>query len=435
MLKRQSNTQHQSQRDPQRGQSLVEVALFFPIFIILLAGLVEISQLLVTQNRVSSAARASTRFAANAGQDEGMVSVALNNVTQTLETDPSVWDLWSIRATVNADASDFDDWTFTQIYGISNTVRAPSVDESAIRARVLEELRRDEFDNIATDSSGNSIAADLQIVGTYAIHDVDSILGLDAMSQLAGFSSLEALSIMRITADGQNVTNGCAAFPIAVREGERSVTAPGTGSNPYPNAGDFDSPNNPPVYASFTRHRDDVPLLSAREGDIFKIQNGFGTGNFGWLAWNSGLSGEGTLRDSLSWPGDSTNYNLCTGGSGCAPGTGVPGSGFPRNVRGYIEAGDATDQSLHVEDWVWGGPGSVSSNGIRDVLSEHINLDRNLRVIVWNNSQAGGSNGMYQISGFAIFRLIGYSLDQSGGGSWILAEFIRWDDSCGQLAQ
>ncbi len=434
MMKHQSTTQ--------RGQSLVEVALFFPIFIILLAGLVEVSQLLITQNRVSSAARASTRFGANGGQDEGMVNVALNNVTQTLQTDQGVWDLWSIRATVDDTGTGFDTqrggaWQFTHVYGISNTVRAPSINPTAIQQRVINELQRDEFDTQATDDNGVSIAAGLQIVGTYAIHDVDSILGLDAMSQLAGFSSLEALSIMRITANGRAVTNGCDAFPIAVHEGARSVTEPGTGSNPYPNAGDFDYPNNPPVYESFTSHEDDVALRDAQEGDVFKVQNGFGNGNFGWLAWNINVSDSANaLENSLGWPGNSTNYNECTGGpGGCPPGQGIPGSNYDRNVPGYIEPGDPTDESLHIDDWVQGSTGSINSAGVRASIQDHVTLDRDLRLIVWDTHDDGtGGNGRYHISGFAIFRLIGYSLDQSGGGSWILAEFKRWDVSCGQLA-
>jgi hypothetical protein len=48
---------------------------------------------------------------------------------------------------------------------------------------------------------------------------------------------------------------------------------------------------------------------------------------------------------------------------------------------------------------------------------------------VWNESNnEGGANARYKNSGFAIFRLIVYNLPQS----WILAEFVRWDDSCGQ---
>ena len=74
------------QKQSQRGQSLVEVALFFPIFIILLAGLVEVSQLLITQNRVSSAARAGARFASNGGEDVG-----ISTSSSTPLPKPSIW--------------------------------------------------------------------------------------------------------------------------------------------------------------------------------------------------------------------------------------------------------------------------------------------------------------------------------------------------------
>ncbi|MAT98787.1 MAG: hypothetical protein CL608_16715 [Anaerolineaceae bacterium] len=356
-----------------------------------------------------------------------MVDVALNNVTQTLQLDPEVWDIWSIRATVNDDGVIVDNdenWQFTHIYGISNTVRFEDVDEDSIRTRVEEELRLNEHVNPEGDISDG-----LRIVGTYAIHDVDSILGLDAMSQLAGFSSIDSLSIMRITATSQNATNGCAAFPIAVEEGVRSVTDPSlTGSNPYPS--NFSYPSNPPVYNSFVNHRDNIPLLQAQEGDVFRIWNGAGSGNFGWLVWNLGISANAnTLENSLAWPGDSTNYNPCSG-PGCPQGGVVPGSDFTHPVRGYIEPGDPTDQALQIGDWVAGSTGTINSNDVRTILQGHIELERDLRVVVWRVPATGtGVNVQYQISGFAIFRLIGYNVPDN----WILAEFKRWDDSCGQV--
>lgn len=433
-MKHKPSTYNQAKhKKNQRGQSLVEVALFFPIFIILLAGLVEVSQLLVTQNRVSSAARAATRFASNGGQDEGVAPTVLNTITQTLAIDESVWDIWVIRATVDNSGAGFDSnnggaWSFTHVYGISNTVRSSSISEIDIRNRVIDELQRDEFDNQVS-----GIANGLQIVGTYAIHDVDSILGLDAMSQLAGFSSLNALSVMRIIANTQNVTNGCAAFPIAVREGARSVTAPGTGSNPYPDAGDFDFPNTPPIYESFSNHRDDIPMRDAREGDVFRVQEGSGNGNFGWLRWNTGLNvNANNLANSLAWPGNSTNYNPCN--NPVCNGQPVAGSDYPFTVQGYLNPVDPRDNALHIDDEVATNTGSVNSNAVRDTLAEHVSLNRTLRLVVWDEEGTGtGSNETYAVSGFVIVRLIGYSLSQNNGGSWILAEFIRWDDSCGQL--
>ncbi|MBK9051336.1 MAG: pilus assembly protein [Chloroflexi bacterium] len=49
----------------QRGQSLVEVAVFLPVALIIIAGLVELSLFLVTQNRVTTASREAARFGAN----------------------------------------------------------------------------------------------------------------------------------------------------------------------------------------------------------------------------------------------------------------------------------------------------------------------------------------------------------------------------------
>ncbi len=403
----------------QKGQSLVEVALFFPIFLVLLAGMVEVSNILVTANKVTSAARASTRFAINGGEDAGMATVALNTVTQTLEVSDDVWDIWAIRGTVNSAGNAFDSWEFTHVYGISNTQKYDDVDEEAIKDEALAQLQRDENGN-----SSNAIAADLRIAGTYAIHDINSILGLNAMPQYADITSVADLSVMRVSGIESVNTDGCDGFPIAVHEGIRSVTPTGQGANPYPYAADFAGPSNPRTYESFINHQDNIPLLQATEGTVYKIENGFGAGNFGWINWNTGIAANAnTLQNSLAWPGNANDYTNQGDGGQILPGQNSV-------VRGYIEPGDSSDTDMQIGDWVSANTGAVNSSGVRNTLEEHIDLGRTLRVIVWNNSQQQGVNGQYQISGFAIFRLQGYRLQ--GNDSWILAEFIRWDNSCGQ---
>ena len=417
----------------QHGQSLVEVALFFPIFIILLAGLVEVSQLIVTQNRISSAARAGTRFAANGGENVGVANVVLNTVTQTLEVDPTLWDLWVIRGKVNQNGDGIIDWEFEHEYGISNTVRSSSINPTDIQNRILEELQQDQ--NKVTD---NALASDIEFVATYAIHDVDSILGLSALPQFNGFMSRDALSVMRVTATGNEVTKGCAAFPIAVYEGIRSVTDPDDGeasAYDFPNASDFTYPSsNRPTYNQYFNHVDNQSLLDAKEGYVYRIYNGPGGGNFGWLHWNQAITANApNLAESLAWPGNSTDYNdyndsVSNGSLGP-----INGWGGDFKPRGYIEPGNVTDQALHLDDNVAGDTGVVNSKAVRDALDEHVQLDRTLRVIVWDSSTGTGDNTIYHIddqNGFAIFRIIGYNLSQN----WILAEFIRWDNSCGQVA-
>lgn len=396
----------------QKGQSLVEVALFLPILVILVAGVVEISQLVITQNRVSNAARVAARFGANGGEDEGMSIVALNSVTQTLEMDPARWDIWAVRGEIDENQL-FSDFSFEHIYGISNTVYFSSVNESSLQTEILADLQTD------NQAQGTS-AAGLRFVGTYITHDVDSIIGLDAFPALAEYSSVRALNVMRVTGIDLDVTSGCDAFPIAVQKDIRSVNPPGTGANPFPDPGDFSSfsPEPLPEYDHLTPpHVPDIPLEQAKEGYIFKIQNGSGPGDFGWLVWNEVIdASQGTLEDSLTPPGDSKDYRIGPGGK----------------FKGYQEPGDPTDRSMNIGDKVLVNTGSVNSNGIRNILIEHVELGRHLRVIIWDTAQGSGSNTVYQIYGFAVFKLIGFNITQSTGPSWILAEFIKWDNSCGQ---
>ena len=244
-----------------------------------------------------------------------------------------------------------------------------------------------------------------------------------------GFSDTYALELSAVQGELPNdQSTGCTAFPIAINEAARSVTAPGTGTNPFPDGAEFTYPANPPTYSSFLDHQDDVPLLDATPGNIYRVQNGVGSGNFGWLVWNTGISANAdTLTNSLTWPGDSTDYNQCSG-PGCPGGPGIPGSGFSFNVRGYIEPGDPTDQALHKGDWIAASTGSVSSSAIQNALNEHINLERTLRLPVWGISTGSGVNGRFQTSQFAIFRLVGYNITNS----WLLLEFVDFDSSCGQ---
>lgn len=409
----------------QRGQSLVEVALFFPIFIIMLAGVVEISNIIITQNRVSSATRAGARFGADGGENEGIKNVVLNTVTQTLELDQEFWDVWVVRGTVNSDGNAIDSWEFSHVYGISNTQQFDTVDEAAIQQEVLEQLQRDELGN---QQAG--IAADIEFVGTFAMHDIDSILGLNALPQFASITSVKDLTVMRVLGFGLNATDGCDGFPIVVHEGGRSVTQ--AIYQQVTSAPTF-WPQPAPAYVTFYNHRPNIPLRgpgpngeTVHEGDIFLVQNGAGAGSFGWLRWNQYVQDNaGNLEDSLTWPGNSKDYTTIPNG-----GQNPPNPPFPHRVIGYIDYNDPFDTSMNIGDWVMGNTGNVGSATVKNILQGHINSGRQLRLILYQPTAGTGNNLRYQITGFAIFRLRGYKLVSNE--SFILAEFIRFDDSCGQ---
>ncbi len=414
------NRNQHTQPRREKGQSLVEVALFLPIFLVILAGLIEVSQLVITQNRVSQAARVASRFGAGGGQDEGMVIVAMNSITQTLGMSPEEWDLWVVRGSVNAAGTAIDNstWQFNHVYGISNTVNFGSIDENTIKAQVLTELQRG-----VSPSDYQAVVGGIQFVGMYALHDVNSILGLEALPFLQGLYTIRGFSFMRQTGNTVVQTNGCDAFPIAISHLARSVTPPGQPPNPYPPAGQFGNPN-PPAYTDFPNHRPDIPIVQAREGDVYLAYEGFGAGNFGWLTWNLGrTSSATTLAQGLTWPGNSKDYTN-HGDTSIYPATPL----YPHIVRGYVNPYDNGDLEMHVGDWLVANTGVSNSSTVRDLLNQHITRGRQLRLIVWDDSTGTGSNGRYRIYGFAVFKVRGYSLQHG----WILAEFMRWDTSCGQ---
>ncbi|MCA9985623.1 MAG: pilus assembly protein, partial [Anaerolineales bacterium] len=67
-------------RQRERGQSLVETALLLPILLLIIAGLVEISNLIIAQSKTDTAARIGARFGANGGEPDGIRIAALNSL-------------------------------------------------------------------------------------------------------------------------------------------------------------------------------------------------------------------------------------------------------------------------------------------------------------------------------------------------------------------
>lgn len=402
----------------QRGQSLVEVALFLPLFLILVGGVVEVGQMLITNNRVNTVANTAARFAADGGDNAGMAVVALNTITQTLPIDTALWDIWAIRGIVNEQGTNIipESWEFTPIYGEGNTTDFATINEGDVQTAVLNDLQRNAAGEI--DAGSQTRAKDIQFVGTLVLFDAESILGLNIVLQ--DFYTVQAMTVMRTYPSSPN-TNGCSGFPIAVEESNnRSL---GTGSAipfPFPDNQAYPASPNQPKITDFPANVPDVPLREARPGYVYKIQQGFGTGAFGWLSWNENPP-PNAIDTSLTWPGNSMDYTPLPGG----------------RVAGYIENGDPSDRAMHIGDRVTSRTGAVNSNAVHTALEDSIDNARTLRLIVWKNEDGGygnqGSNGWYRITGFIVMRLHGYKLSQSGEGSWILAEFISWDDSCGQV--
>ncbi len=427
----------------QRGQSLVEIALFLPVALIIIAGLVELSLYLVTQNKVDTAAREAARFGANGGEDVGMVTVVFNTVTQTLELDIDRWDLWTVRGQVRATCSgsntifDFglndQNFTVTHTYGISQTVAYTDTQthlySDEFRNEVLQELVGP-VGNTGTCNANNPApdANGLQFVGMYAAHDMDSILGLDVF--LENVFTVRALHVFRITSlVSTDQTEGCDAFPIALDERNRSVNQTdyttyvmGTNANQR-------YPDPPPTYNSFRQdgHLPEHSLVNqAREGDVFLfrgegLENDFN--NYAWLQWNTDNScpggcgnGHDRLRDSMIWPGNSLDL-----------------------IRGFHEVGDFNDTELTIGDRVAYSEanGAAVSNNVETLMREYIDRGRTIRIILWNEyGTLDGSppQNYITVSQFANVRLLGYHFTGGPTERWFMFQFVSYDNSCGQAS-
>jgi hypothetical protein len=427
-----------------RGQSLVETALFLPILLLLIAGAVEVSNLLVTQNRVTTAARVATGYAAAnfTGDDWGtadwpgaMVGVAFNNVTDTLDLSPQLWDIWTIKATLNPAGDAFTQWTAIHAH-VGNVVSDATWNsfESQIQNDVLDALNPDE--------------EGLQIVATVAFHHRHSLLGLDYFD-LGPLTRVRGISVMRV--DTRPLYEVCGAFPIAVSADNRSVyptgyfggdipqgyeewpfdpSAPGNYNNPqYHWFGKSDTPPaDYPVYTTvgptgeFPQNNPGVLLPEATRGDLFvtKQSSESAGGGFGWLRWNIDPSGGNatTLGANLIYPGNSgTYYNP-----------------------------PYSDDGLNQGDILGIATGSMNPSLVRAHMREHVDtVGRTLRLIVftpatptYNNGDlfgdsqgtilTGGSNDQYELYGFVVVRMLGWYLP--GNNDWLVFEFIRFDEGC-----
>lgn len=408
----------------QRGQSLVETALLFPVFLILLAGVVEVSNLLITKQRIETAASSAARFAADGGRQVHLV--ALNSVTQTLDLSDGVWDIWVIEGEVNDEGDSFSTWNVDHVYGISNTQTFSEVNASlastcitgCVRDALLTDLQTNEQGVHISPIAGNEatqLADSEDIVAVYVVHDIDTILGLESVFPIVGnITAIEALGVNRSSSlSTVNPLNGCStAFPLVADRGIRPIT------ESQFNSLTFTYPSTPPTYASFfNNYSGTTPpnLEDAKEGYIYLLSEA--TVRLGWAKWNSNLAnGPATLATNLAWPGnlaDATN--------------------------GFYEVGNALDRELQIGDRVGANenPGMLLDAAVQNELNEHIDRRRVLRIIL---EEPGGAfpkdlpPPFYNVSGFATFRLHGYGLISGSptNDGWVLAEFIGWESSCGQ---
>jgi hypothetical protein len=466
----------------QKGQSLVEVALFLPIFIFIIAGVVEVSNMLNTQNKIQTSSRIAAGYgAANFDRDDwagtagAMGDVALNTVTETLEIDENLWDLWSVRALVNDTGDDFEVFSATHVFGNESVVSASEwiTIEAQVKADMLAELQ----------STGIDTAVDLEVVASVPFYNTDTILGLPIW-QWTGLQRQRGLTVMRVGSKAPNVA--CPILPIAVRLEQFSLyptnwwideDAAEKGPSMYNIFDDtkpifpepimgpqqWNYPNPPPIYntmvttvtadaessflisdsSRFWKNDPGVPLWMCKQkgrcnGNIYWAREQVGgAGNFGWLSWD-GAQSAAELKASLN-PANGGNFlerypdsDADEGLLDLTPYTG-------------ITSGD-TDDKLEPDDtmepyaadpqgeWIEGSAGNVASTEpfIRWYVDQGGGgKPQPVTIIVFDTTNAlNGSKYDYHAVGFVTVNLVGFSFQGPTGTKWIIFEFLNWGSEC-----
>lgn len=181
------------QKRVERGQSLVEITIVMPLILLLLGGLVEISNLLIAQNRVVTGTRAANSYGAvnfheeklPDGWSDSMAGVALNSVLNTPQSSSALWEFATVRAKTNARGDGFDRWDI-EYPNETDSQHMPSEDQ--LQSRVLSEL------------GGGASAGGLDLFITVASAQYDSLLNLDTIFS-AYPSRLTALNVAMVDRD------------------------------------------------------------------------------------------------------------------------------------------------------------------------------------------------------------------------------------------
>jgi hypothetical protein len=439
-------------RRDSKGQSLVETALFLPIMIVMLLGIVEVSTLLINQNRVTTAARIAAGYgAANfEGNDwrtfwptlaEEMGIVVRQTVTDTLNLDEDLWDIWSVYAQVNSDGNGFAVFTATHVYGgglIVGEADWGSSVEAQVRSNLLAELQ----------AGGNDISG-LGFVISIPYHNSATFLSLPIW-QWVGFKTVSDLTAMRV--DRPVIAGGCDLLPIALRLNQPSLypsnwpkdgtkhashTDPSlptmfypTDSSPNDKFDNIAPSNKPwvwPTYENtvtapeldanaFERNVPGVSLLNARPGYLFRAREEEENtpGGFGWVCWTNNCSAPDTTA-SLSPPGNFLElYPLSKADMDLVD---TPDGSISGDGNGWLEPGE----------WVLIGQGNQQLHA--DILlAEYIKEGRSVVLIIYDESGGSGWEKMFRVYDYATVKIVATGF--TGNDKFIIFEFVSWSADC-----
>lgn len=351
----------------ERGQSLVELAIVFPLLLVLFLGLAEVGAVLHSHQIVVNAAREGARYGAKSlYTPEENIAAWTRQSANALKVTVVVDDVPQL----NAEKATIIVTRLRKVYsggGFTFEV-IETYTEGGDRPTILTE----EWFATQADKSGDLTAADwpdgvpvqaMDLIAVEMMYDHPHLTGFFDIGNISRtvFPNpipLHSMTVMRV---GGSRIPSCDAYPIAVR---------------------------------------DTRIAGLDEDDSWQgdIYEGGGAGEFGWLRWPDSQGGDANyLADMLTNPGLSR--------------------------RDFDSATNPDDHWLNSGDDVYGNTGISNSDAIRDAMAALVG--EKIRVPVWDSY----TDGHYHIIGFVWIEIISYDLPPGHGGS-ITAYFRGWDETC-----
>ncbi|MFK7802872.1 MAG: TadE/TadG family type IV pilus assembly protein [Anaerolineae bacterium] len=437
-----------------KGQSLVELAISLPLFLVLIAGIVEVGNLLVQRQRITTATDTAVRFGSRGGSDEGVALSTYAVLTQTMPIDDlELWDVFVIRGVVNDEGTGWVDGSFevNSVYGGQESELATNLitntSKITLASSILDALQtRIDVENEvvlpagAGNQDGRDQAAGEEVIGVIMSYKAETILGIeDYFGQDVELVTEKYMTVHAVS----DQTTGCDVYPIAVSSGVRNIV-PGevnqgdpAGKNYYAKTsvnyqpkvnngiGDLGLYNYPGVNdrphwidfrvisGSRTVLPDDQGQNQALEGDIYVLEAGT---DFEWVFFGDSPATSRTSID-MEWPGNSRIYDAYN-------------SSFPDSSPG---------QGLHIGDRIKHATNNPIENnfgraaGAFASLEPHIDVGRAIRIPVINFEDFNTTSDNFKIAGFIIVKILGHGTSEAGN-QFIIAEVVKYDTSCGQVA-
>jgi len=254
---------HQRTSAKEKGQSLVELALIFPIVLLIVAGLVEIGAVMNAKLTVVNSAREAARYGVFETSDEDITASAQMAAAPRFGYRTENSDIYVIHAKTDVDGSISDTCPQNRdeaasYWCVNHTLgNGPAAPSFVTRADLEERLGG---------------IGDMEFVAVAVDYDHESIVGLPILKNLAEGTAINSFSVMRLE-EGQVESGGCVLWPMGM-----STTA-ANWPNGHPKGTDLES------------------VLDVTD-----------PGNFGWLSW-SGSPSASTLATDLTNPNNSlSNY-------------------------------------------------------------------------------------------------------------------------------